>query len=377
MAIQERDVDKNNIPRERYRDNNGRKYLWVVLASVLSTLGLVAGGFWLYQRLASKDAIAPVTTVSPSISPTVEPPAASPLPSVGIQPGQFVQPALGNKAQIELITVRRVLGAPNEVTVEMRINRLSDNVGGSDIISPGSTTARNPITNETYYAVDVLNRSSGSTSLYQLSRGQPQEAYVVLNVPAGVNTIDVFVENTGVFRNVPIADASANPVSRMAPAPPAPINTAPISPVPQSQVPYSTASAPRRNVGILPGQFVQPALGTKAQVELLSVKRVADPELRTRDVVNVQMRVRRLATDNIVGSDIISVGGTTARNPVTSETYKAVDLLNRSTGNVSLYLLRPQASGDAYVWLRVPEGTNTLDIYIPETQAFKNVPISN
>jgi len=57
---------------------------------------------------------------------------------------------------------------------------------------------------------------------------------------------------------------------------------------------------------------------------LLSVKRIQDPELKTRDVVNVQFRIRRLA-DQVGGQNIISPGQTTARNPDTSETYKPVD----------------------------------------------------
>ncbi|MEH1811108.1 MAG: hypothetical protein V7L09_01365 [Nostoc sp.] len=73
--------------------------------------------------------------------------------------------------------------------------------------------------------------------------------------------------------------------------------------------------------------------------------------------------------------DIISVASTTARNPDTSVTYKGV-ALNRSTGSVSLFQVRPQASADAYIWLRVPDGINNLDIFVPDTAAFKNVPIS-
>jgi hypothetical protein len=124
-----------------------------------------------------------------------------------------------------------------------------------------------------------------------------------------------------------------------------------------------------------PGQFVQPAFGNKAKVELLSVKRIKDPESGNRDVVNVQMRVRRV-TDRVGGGDIISIGSTTARNPDTSETYKAV-AYDRSTGSVSLFGLRTNSSADAYVWLRVPEGVNNLDIFVPDTAAFQNVPISN
>ncbi len=143
-----------------------------------------------------------------------------------------------------------------------------------------------------------------------------------------------------------------------------------------SQEPTASPSpATATTSAIQPGQFVQPAFGKKAEVELLSAKRIKDPQTGNRDVINVQMRIRRLATDGVVGSDIISVSSTTARNPDTSETYKGV-ALDRSTGSVSLFQVRPQASADAYVWLRVPDGVNNLDIFVPDTAAFKNVPIS-
>jgi len=127
---------------------------------------------------------------------------------------------------------------------------------------------------------------------------------------------------------------------------------------------------------VQPGQFVQPAFGKKAEVELLSVKRIKDPETGNRDVVNVQMRIRRLAADRVSPAELIGVSNTTARNPETSETYKPISF-DRSTGSVSLFSLRPNASADAYVWLRIPQDVNTLDIFVPDTAAFKNVPISN
>jgi hypothetical protein len=114
----------------------------------------------------------------------------------------------------------------------------------------------------------------------------------------------------------------------------------------------------------------------KGKVELLSAKRIKDPQSGNRDVVNLQMRVRRVATDGVPPTDSISVAGTTARNPDTSETYKGV-AFDRSTGSVPLFQLRPNSSADAYVWLRVPDGVNSLDIFVPDTAAFQNVPISN
>lgn len=97
-----------------------------------------------------------------------------------------------------------------------------------------------------------------------------------------------------------------------------------------------------------------------------------------QDIVNIQTRIRVLRPEKAVGSDAIYMGGTTARNPSTSETYEAVS--EESTGSVSLFTmgrLNKQPSADAYVWLRIPEGVNTVDIYVPDTEAFKNVPISS
>lgn len=127
---------------------------------------------------------------------------------------------------------------------------------------------------------------------------------------------------------------------------------------------------------IKPGEFVQPALTNKAQVELLSAKRIQDPETGNRDVVNLQMRIRRLS-DQVQKPTYVEVGLTTARNPNTSETYKAVDPSKRSTDKVDLSEMEKGTSADAYVWLRLPERVSTLDVFVPKTGQFKNVPISN
>jgi len=153
-------------------------------------------------------------------------------------------------------------------------------------------------------------------------------------------------------------------------SPPPETTTAPVS----RAAPDTPATAPAAT-GIQPGQFVQSAIGNKAKLELLAVKRITDPEAKTRDVVNVQMRLRRLASE-VSPSDAINVAGTKARNPDTSEIYEPVGY-NRSSGSVNLYLVRRNASSDAYVWLRIPEGVTAIDIFIPDTGAFKNVPIAS
>ncbi len=350
------DFDKHLASKKINSRGNGMKYVLVAVVCALSTLGLVAGGFFLYQLLGQKTVLAPANNQingSNSTSTSSSNSQAS-WANNDFQTGSLVQPALGNNALVELTAVRRIPQAADEVSVEMRIERLTDNVNSGDVISVGSTTARNPINSETYSAIDSLNRSSGRASLFQMRRGEPVEGYVVLNVPADVKAIDIYMDNTQPFKNVAIADA--NTVANLAHNPPA---------------------SPSTSVATQPSQFVQNALGTKAQVELLWVKRTKDPQLGTRDLVNVQMRIRRITSEKLSGRDMITVGSTTARNPDTSETYKAVDLMGRVAQTVSLYSMRPRSSVDAYVWLRVPEGVNTIDIFIPETATFKNVPISN
>jgi hypothetical protein len=130
------------------------------------------------------------------------------------------------------------------------------------------------------------------------------------------------------------------------------------------------------NVTIQPGQFVQFAFKDNAKVEILSFKRIQNPETQKRDVVNLQMRVRLVGECETGCNNYIRSSDTKARNPDTSETYEAVSR-ERSTGNINLFLLKPGSSVDAYVWMKIPEGVSNVDIFAPNTAAFKNVPITN
>lgn len=143
-----------------------------------------------------------------------------------------------------------------------------------------------------------------------------------------------------------------------------------------SQKPETTTSA-LNNQEIQPGQFVQPAYQNKARVELLSVKRIQNPETGKRDFVDVRVRIRRLATQELSALDTIYMGRTTAGNSETGETYGSDRDANPSTGSVALFLMSPNSSTDAYVQLHVPQGVNAIDLHIPETEPFKNVPIGS
>jgi hypothetical protein len=140
--------------------------------------------------------------------------------------------------------------------------------------------------------------------------------------------------------------------------------------------PASGESASSGSNAIQPGQMIQPALNDEAKVELLSVKRIKDPRTGTRDVVNVQFRVRRLAPDN--SSGYIRSREIKAMNPETNEVHKVMSESSDSSISDTVFLsdMSRGGSADAHAWLNVPEGVNTLDIYVPKTQTFKNVPIS-
>ncbi|NJK49866.1 hypothetical protein HC931_18535 [Candidatus Gracilibacteria bacterium] len=148
------------------------------------------------------------------------------------------------------------------------------------------------------------------------------------------------------------------------------------------------------NTTIQPGQFVQYAFKNEAKVELLSVKRIQNPETGARDVVNVKIRIHRLGGGV---TDLISLEQTVARNPDTSETYQSYNKVvkdeekerakregtevdrsrsDRSTGTIIIGLIKKGASADGYVWMSIPEGVSNVDLFIPKTAEFLKVPIS-
>lgn len=359
------DLDRQVAPQKINRRGNRSKYLLVAIGSVMTTLGLVGVSTLLYNLLGQKHYANNQLVNSSQTSPS-------------IQPAQFVQPAFGNQAQVELTSVRRIPGSLDEVSVEMRISRLSGDALASDIINTSGTIALNPITKQRYQAIDPIRRASVPISLYQIRQGEPVEARVVLRVPPDVKAIDIYVDDAQPFKNVPIASADrANMEANNFPfseatTPDATTQTAVELSQTNSQSPQVVAS----RATIQPIHLVQNAFGHQAQIELLSVKRVRDPELRTLDLVDIQMRVRRIEPKKVDGAAVLDVGSIVVRNPDTNETYPAVKKTVRN-GIVDLYAMRPGASADADVWLRVPEKVNSLDIFIPETAAFKNVPIAN
>jgi hypothetical protein len=156
-----------------------------------------------------------------------------------------------------------------------------------------------------------------------------------------------------------------------------------------------TESNQQANTEIQPGQFVQYAFKDAAQVEILSVKRIQNPENKTRDIVNINMRFRRLKEGR--GHNIISLDQTKARNPETNETYESYNNIisdlererarnegrktdhskrKHSSGSILMTLVKPGASVDGYVWMSIPEEVKTIDLIVPKTAMFEKVPIS-
>ncbi|MBD2092539.1 hypothetical protein H6F67_22070 [Microcoleus sp. FACHB-1515] len=167
-------------------------------------------------------------------------------------------------------------------------------------------------------------------------------------------------------------NASSNAVS---------VPSAPVSQTPAPNNSFQTVNPPAAApttaaAAIAPGQFVKPAFGTSAEVELLSVKRIRDPQTERPEIVNVQFRLRRLSHDLPSGFPTLSATSTSARNPETSETYDIAEF-DRATSSIALTTIQPGASVDGYVWLRIPEGVSTIDLFLENTQAFQNVPIAN
>lgn len=204
------------------------------------------------------------------------------------------------------------------------------------------------------FTLSVLALLASGFAVYQV-QSRPSAPTSVSNVSPNPTNV------AGAGSNQPTASTTAS----------VPTANAPVSEPIQSP----TSTAPVANAGIQPKQFVQPAFGSDAEVELLNVKRIQDRETGQRDIVNVQFRLRRISRDNPSPQDL-SPGQITARNPDTSEAYEAADL-DHSTDLILLSQVKPGTSVDAYVWLRVPEDVTTIDILIPRTQAFQSVPITN
>lgn len=356
LQIDKRSPDKKTfsiLDSTQNGDGESKTHFLIAIATIIAVCSAIISGLLFERYFKSFHTVAIDKSSDRDL-------VAEPISTATAQPVDLVQTALGDRVRVTIIAVKRIPGKPDEVSVEMQIEKLTDTLLLEDTMSVGSTMASNSETGEIYRATDFLRRSSGRVSLRKLRQDKPVDAYVVLDVPNGVTTIDLFVDKTPPFKNVPIAPANqfTKVVSRAA-------------------TPNATARRTMSHPAIEPTGLIRKGLDNKAQVQVISAQRLKNPDLSTRNVVNVKMRIWRLGTKQPNFQDVITVSATTARNPDTSDTYRAFDFLNRATNPVFLFYLRPQTYTDAYVWLQVPEEVNTLDIFVPETGTFRNVPITN
>jgi hypothetical protein len=155
-------------------------------------------------------------------------------------------------------------------------------------------------------------------------------------------------------------------------------NTATQAPPAQTQTQTTVTTTPVQpddtNSTVQPGQFIQPALNGTARVEIVSVERVQNTQTGRNDLVEVQLRVQRTG-DRASSNDIINFNETTALNPDTKTTYPTVNR-NQSGGAVSLFQVNPGSASEVEVQFAVPENIETLNIVVPETGVFNNVPVN-
>lgn len=147
----------------------------------------------------------------------------------------------------------------------------------------------------------------------------------------------------------------------------------------ESQTTPATTESASVPTEVKPGEYVQPAFEEAAKVELLQVNRIQERNSGKTNVVNIRFRVRRVA-DIPLKSALISANRITGRHPTTSQDYKAhVSYLLKYEYQepIDVLQINKGASVDAYVWLEVPEEVKAIDILIPNTEEFANVPIKD
>ncbi len=127
------------------------------------------------------------------------------------------------------------------------------------------------------------------------------------------------------------------------------------------------------NPPIQPGQFVLPAYDNQITVELVSLKRRKSNEDLPINTVILEFRLKRTVED-LPDNTFITMWKIKARNAETREEYKSIS--KKATQNVHIKDLPVGAWADAYVWLKVPQDVNTVDVVMPKgNPIFRDVPI--
>ncbi|MBE9227756.1 hypothetical protein IQ264_20230 [Phormidium sp. LEGE 05292] len=495
MRTPNKNLYQSPVPKKFRLRGNSFLTFFTGVGVIVGILALTAVGFMdVFDRESPipKKALQPQANPSntPVNIPNVNSPNLALESNSTVQDNSYLQSILGNKGQIQLVSLLRDFGKTDEVKLQMRVYRNAAEVTPTDIINVGSISAKNSISGETYQPIDPVKQSSGIIKLSDIPVGKYVDAYVVLRVPKNAIVLDIISDNATKFKNTLIGiaepvvtglnnNSSLPPISGISGLPKAPIpgntayplpsamqkanlpevavpgnstnqdisnalaiafgktpvstsvttsqqpknqtqttpvpipsganlinqetQTAPAKPnlpppptvinsktnspetTPQANIPLADKAAPtlqehdivlENNGGFKPGEFTQLAYGSKARVELISVQRVPDPKSGDPDIVSVQMRISRL-DEKVAETNIIKLSDTTASNSVSAQSYKPVNSLENVSLPVALKDIPQNSSIDTYVWLKVPKGVYAIDIFVPETGAFKNVPIAH
>lgn len=121
-------------------------------------------------------------------------------------------------------------------------------------------------------------------------------------------------------------------------------------------------------------QFIKNGFEGTVKVEILKVKRIQNPENKKRDTVLVSLRIKRI-TEKLpnINNNFFEAKDAKTRNPGTFEEYQTID--DKYTNNTSFRTLPRNAWANAYFWSQVPENVEVVDIIIPFTEIFENIPI--
>lgn len=200
------------------------------IAVTLSFIALAGSGFAVF-RVSQLESSPPTAAVSSSVAPSdsVEPASlseASPEPvleepaveetdpsdsSSGeqkIQPGQFTQVSHEGQVRVEITAAKRLKtseGLPDNVVVlELQYRRLVDTVIGNSYINLGKAQARNPETREIYRPASS-NKKTSPFFAKKLPTDAWADAFVWLQIPKEIDTVDLVLDQTPIFKGVPIS----------------------------------------------------------------------------------------------------------------------------------------------------------------------------
>ncbi|MFB2897371.1 hypothetical protein ACE1CI_31015 [Aerosakkonemataceae cyanobacterium BLCC-F50] len=242
---------------------------------------------------------------------------------------------------------------------------------------PDVSIARNPTDQDISNALAIALGQTPTSTTTTTSRTPTNQTTTTtpVPIPSAANLINQDSKNPTTKPNLPPPPTVINPAAKTSETTPSSNISLADKAVPTLQE-HSLVLDNNNNNELKPGEFAQLAYGSKARVELISVQRVPDPQSGEPNIVSVQMRISRL-DEKVADTNVIKVSDTTAGNSVSQQTYKPVNSLENVPLPVALKDIPQNSSIDTYVWLKIPKGVYAIDIFVPETGAFKNVPIAN